>query len=87
MRTKTPTNTLHFPLNSDSNLAGYSIPATTHILPNLYAINMDSELWENPENFNPERFLKDGKVHKPDYVIPFSVGKKFLKKISIPSTN
>ncbi|KPM09295.1 8-oxo-dGDP phosphatase NUDT18 [Sarcoptes scabiei] len=60
----------------DSTLAGYSIPATTHILPNLYAINMDPELWINPDQFNPERFLKDGKVHKPDYFIPFSVGRR-----------
>ncbi|OTF79475.1 cytochrome P450-like protein [Euroglyphus maynei] len=59
----------------DSSLAGYSIPATTHILPNLYAINMDPELWENPEEFNPERFLRNGRVYRPEYFIPFSVGK------------
>lgn len=36
---------------------------------------MDPKLWENPEEFMPERFLRDGKVHKPDHFIPFSVGK------------
>ena len=63
---------------SDSVLAGFSIPATTHILPNLYALNMCPDLWENPEQFMPERFLRDGLVHKPDYFIPFSVGKLFF---------
>ncbi|KAH9516161.1 hypothetical protein DERF_006920 [Dermatophagoides farinae] len=60
----------------DSSLAGYSIPATTHILPNLYAINMDPELWENPEEFNPDRFLRNGRVYRPEYFIPFSVGRR-----------
>lgn len=42
---------------------------------------MDPNLWENPEEFMPERFLRDGKVHKPDYFIPFSVGKSYRSKI------
>lgn len=56
---------------------------TTHILPNMYAINMDPDLWVNPEEFNPERFLLNGSVHKPDHFIPFSVGKLFENEHSL----
>lgn len=65
----------------DSNLHGYHIPAGTHILPNLYSINMDPNLWDEPEKFEPKRFLKNGKVFKPDHFIPFSVGKSSLQLI------
>ncbi|KFM60506.1 Cytochrome P450 18a1, partial [Stegodyphus mimosarum] len=37
---------------------------------------MDPELWENPEEFRPERFLVNGRVVKPSYFMPFSVGRR-----------
>lgn len=45
---------------------------------------MDPDLWEEPEKFKPERFLKDGKVFKPDYFIPFSVGKSLSPSTDLP---
>ena len=36
---------------------------------------MSPDLWDAPEEFRPERFLRNGQVHKPDFFIPFSVGK------------
>lgn len=60
---------------SDAYLSGYLIPKDTHVLPNLYAIHMDPKLWDDPDKFDPSRFLKNGKVTRPDYFIPFSVGK------------
>jgi cytochrome P450 len=60
--------------NSDACLAGFLIPKDTHVLPNLYAIHMDPTLWKDPDTFDPTRFLKDGKIFKPDYFLPFSVG-------------
>lgn len=59
---------------SDVELAGYHIPADTHVISNLWAIHMDTELWHEPELFNPGRFLVNGRVHKPDFFMPFSVG-------------
>ncbi|XP_068635963.1 carnosic acid synthase-like [Aristolochia californica] len=38
-------------------LGGYSVPRGTRVLVNLWAINRDPEVWENPTEFNPERFL------------------------------
>ncbi|XP_054923489.1 cytochrome P450 18a1-like [Dermacentor andersoni] len=60
----------------DVELAGYRIPADTHVVSNLWAIHMDPDLWEEPEEFRPERFLVDGQVQKPDYFMPFSVGRR-----------
>ncbi|XP_077535558.1 cytochrome P450 18a1 [Haemaphysalis longicornis] len=60
----------------DVELAGYRIPAGTHVISNLWAIHMDPDLWEDPEEFRPERFLVNGRVHKPDYFMPFSVGRR-----------
>lgn len=61
--------------NSDTELGGYRIPKNTHILSNLYGIHMDPEIWENPEKFDPTRFLtSEGKLHKSDNFMPFSVG-------------
>ncbi|XP_064460513.1 cytochrome P450 18a1-like [Ornithodoros turicata] len=61
---------------SDVELAGYHIPSDTHVISNLWAIHMDPNLWDDPEAFKPERFLQDGRVHKPDYFMPFSVGRR-----------
>jgi cytochrome P450 len=37
---------------------------------------MDPKLWDEPEKFKPSRFLNtEGKVTKPEYFLPFGVGK------------
>lgn len=41
----------------------------------LFSAHMDPDVWANPSEFQPERFLdQDGHVSKKDAVIPFSVG-------------
>ncbi|KAL0108030.1 hypothetical protein PUN28_014950 [Cardiocondyla obscurior] len=61
----------------DVKLNGYTLPAGTHVMPLVYAVHMDPELWEEPEAFRPERFLaSDGKVRKPEYFMPFGVGRR-----------
>jgi 26-hydroxylase len=37
---------------------------------------MDSKLWDEPKEFRPSRFLVDGKVQKPEFFIPFGVGRR-----------
>ena len=42
---------------------------------NLHAVHMDPRLFDNPEDFNPERWLdEDGKIKRQDTLIPFSIG-------------
>lgn len=38
---------------------------------------MDPNLWDKPEEFNPSRFIDaEGKVKKPEYFMPFGVGRR-----------
>ena len=62
--------------NEDTTLRGYKIPKDTIVTLNTYAIHMDERHWQNPQQFQPERFLnKDGKVYKPDAFVPFGIGR------------
>ncbi|XP_058788911.1 cytochrome P450 18a1 [Phymastichus coffea] len=59
------------------NLNGFTIPTGSQIIPLLHAVHMDEELWEEPAKFQPSRFLTaEGKVHKPEYFMPFGVGRR-----------
>ncbi|KAJ9709673.1 hypothetical protein PVL29_001245 [Vitis rotundifolia] len=59
-------------------LDGYEIPAKTRLLVNAYAIGRDPQSWENPLDFNPERFV-DGDVDvrgQDTRFIPFGGGRR-----------
>ncbi|GAB6023741.1 Cytochrome P450 2 sub R member 1, variant 2 [Chamberlinius hualienensis] len=61
----------------DTILYGYNIPKDTMVLPNIWAVHYDKDLWGDPENFRPERFIgPNGDCVKPEYLIPFSTGKR-----------
>jgi len=58
-------------------LAGFKIPARSHVVPLINSVHMDPELWGNPEEFMPSRFINaEGKVQKPEYFMPFGVGRR-----------
>ncbi|OSD07367.1 cytochrome P450 [Trametes coccinea BRFM310] len=46
----------------DDEVDGYFIPAGTTIIPNTWAMLHDPEVYEEPERFMPERFIRDGKL-------------------------
>ncbi|KAJ8463001.1 hypothetical protein ONZ51_g10544 [Trametes cubensis] len=46
----------------DDVIDGYFIPAGSMILANTWAILHDPEAYDNPEEFRPERFIRDGKL-------------------------
>ncbi|KAH6919271.1 cytochrome P450 98A3 [Coprinopsis sp. MPI-PUGE-AT-0042] len=48
---------------SDDVYEGYHIPAGTWCLPNSWAIMHDPTLFDKPMEFNPERYLKNGKIN------------------------
>ena len=59
-------------------VGGYTIPKGSRIFVNVWAIQRDPSIWENPLNFDPERFLKS----KWDYsgsdfnYFPFGSGRR-----------
>ncbi|XP_071477261.1 cytochrome P450 2U1-like [Diadema antillarum] len=67
----------HAPIK-DAVLGGYDIPKGTVIIPNIWAVHHEPSLWENPDQFNPERFLdkETNKVRLRDELIPFCVGRR-----------
>ncbi|GLH03092.1 Cytochrome P450 306a1, partial [Gryllus bimaculatus] len=60
----------------DATLGGYDIPKNTIVICNLHAVHHDKELWGDPQNFRPERFLDDHGKLKRDITLPFGTGKR-----------
>jgi len=59
-------------------IAGYDIPANTRLFVNVWTIGRDGELWENPDEFRPERFKGSTvDVKGRDYeLLPFGSGRR-----------
>lgn len=61
--------------HKDTQIAGYHIPAGTQIAVNLYACNLDKNIWEEAEKWRPERFLET-KYENIDKTMAFGSGKR-----------
>ncbi|XP_052537734.1 cytochrome P450 2U1 [Tympanuchus pallidicinctus] len=58
-------------------LQGYTIPKGSVIVPNLWSVHRDPNIWENPDDFQPTRFLdENGQIIKKEAFIPFGMGKR-----------
>uniref|UniRef100_A0A2N9G2Q2 Cytochrome P450 n=1 Tax=Fagus sylvatica TaxID=28930 RepID=A0A2N9G2Q2_FAGSY len=69
-------------------IKGFDVPQKTMVIVNLYAIMRDPDLWDNPNEFRPERFLVSSKeqdnlaftqneTKEPNFgFIPFGGGRK-----------
>nr|ABW86890.1 menthofuran synthase [Mentha arvensis] len=65
-------------LTQDANMLGYDVPRGTLVLVNNWAISRDPSLWENPEEFRPERFLETSIDYKGMHfeMLPFGSGRR-----------
>ncbi|GLT81770.1 hypothetical protein SLE2022_002040 [Rubroshorea leprosula] len=80
---KHPSTPLNLPRVSTEacEINGYYIPANTRLSVNIWAIGRDPDVWENPLDFTPERFLteKNKKIDPRgnDFeLIPFGAGRR-----------
>nr|KJB58382.1 hypothetical protein B456_009G207500 [Gossypium raimondii] len=46
-------------VHENTQIGGYYIPAGSEIAVNIYGRNMDKNHWDNPEEWNPERFMDE----------------------------
>lgn len=58
----------------DDTLLGYSIQKGTLIGVSFYELHRNPKYWENPERFNPERFLGAQRKQSMQYFYPFGAG-------------
>ncbi|KAJ3656032.1 hypothetical protein Zmor_015135 [Zophobas morio] len=76
IRTVVPLGFPHY-ATDDIVVENVKIRKGTIIMPLLWAIHMDPEVWKEPEEFRPERFLNDqGKFLWHESFIPFQTGKR-----------
>ncbi|XP_074642650.1 cytochrome P450 1A1-like [Tubulanus polymorphus] len=63
----------------DAKLDGYDIPKGSQVWANVYACHHDPRVWDDPDDFKPERFIDedDGKiVARPKSWLTFGAGKR-----------
>ncbi|XP_012829348.1 PREDICTED: cytochrome P450 71A8-like [Erythranthe guttata] len=74
--------------DKDVKIMGYDISAGTMVMTNAWAIGRDPDLWDEPEKFDPERFLNNTKNKSMDFrgldfeLIPFGAGRRGCPGIS-----
>ncbi|KAL2933838.1 Cytochrome P450 71A25 [Bienertia sinuspersici] len=68
----------------DTKIHGYNIPAKTGVIVNGWAIHRDPANWDEPEKFNPERFLNSPTDFRGNDLqfIPFGAGRRMCPGIS-----
>ncbi|XP_067651885.1 cytochrome P450 2U1-like [Haliotis asinina] len=72
----TPTSLPHT-VPHDVQFRGHMFPKGVPVIVMLSSVLHDPDVWGDPENFRPERFLDDtGKIVKKDEFIPFSLGRR-----------
>ena len=77
LRMYTPVPVIARDLTEPIAIDGVTFPADTEIDVSLYNIHHNPDVWENPETFDPDRFLPDNLARMdPFSFIPFSAGQR-----------
>jgi cytochrome P450 len=58
----------------DDTMAGFSIKKETLVGVSFYALHRNPKYWENPDDFNPERFMGAQRKKSMNYFYPFGAG-------------
>ncbi|KAF2299844.1 hypothetical protein GH714_004498 [Hevea brasiliensis] len=60
--------------SDDCTIQGFHVPSDTVLFANIWAIQRDPNLWEDPTSFKPERF-ENGKAEAFKF-LPFGLGRR-----------
>ncbi|KAI3759007.1 hypothetical protein L6452_06580 [Arctium lappa] len=63
-------------VDENTEIGGYHVPAGSEVAINIYGCNMEKEIWENPEEWNPERFLAENDPIDLQRTMAFGGGKR-----------
>ncbi|KAF5792417.1 putative cytochrome P450 [Helianthus annuus] len=74
--------------SEDCTVAGYHVPKGTWLMVNVWKLQQDPEIWSNPSEFRPERFLDENHNHvdvKGAHfeLIPFGAGRRSCPGIAL----
>ncbi|XP_037482138.1 indole-2-monooxygenase-like [Triticum dicoccoides] len=75
-------------VESEVDVAGYTVPSGAWVMVNSWAINRDPEWWEKPEEFLPERFMEGGSASAVDFMgndfqfLSFGAGRRICPGIN-----
>ena len=61
-------------VSEDVVFRGFQLPRGTMVIPFLDSALKDPAVWKEPEEFRPDRFLKDGQLLSVEELVPFSLG-------------
>ncbi|KAM3261215.1 hypothetical protein ACQJBY_052087 [Aegilops geniculata] len=88
LRLHTPVPLLNRKNGEDCKIMGYDILKGTNIYINAYAISRDPQHWNNPEEFNPERFENNNMDYNGSCFefTPFGFGRRLCPGITFASS-
>ncbi|KVI06615.1 cytochrome P450 CYP82D47-like [Cynara cardunculus var. scolymus] len=74
--------------SEDCTLAGYHVPKGTWLMVNIWKLQHDPEIWSDPYEFRPERFLDETHMHvdvkgRNFELIPFGAGRRYCPGIGL----
>ncbi|KAK2169193.1 hypothetical protein LSH36_12g34012 [Paralvinella palmiformis] len=75
LRLHTPVPFIERQTTSDMEIKGHFLPAGTIVDIQLYLLHHNPNVWDNPADYQPERFLPENIEQKDNYAfVPFSAG-------------
>ncbi|KAJ0754752.1 putative ent-kaurene monooxygenase [Helianthus annuus] len=63
-------------VHENTELGGYHVPSGTELAINIYGCNMEREIWGDPQDWNPERFLLENEPIDLQRTMAFGGGKR-----------
>jgi cytochrome P450 len=75
LRLHTPVPIIMRQTTQDMTIEGHFLPARTMVVIPLYVLHHNTEVWEEPEEYRPERFTDENIKTKDNFAfVPFSAG-------------